>query len=121
MLRLRRQVIHFVSTAGVAALLYGCPSSGVDTPPPDPLRADAAVDAGVVVHPDAEVGQDADPIDSGEIIDTGFKLRSADFAPATGSAGSPAHQLNGSFGGSSASGASSERHKLRGSLGPLGR
>lgn len=121
MIRLRRQLMNFMSSAALGALLYGCPSPGVDTPPPDPLRTDAAVDAGVIGAPDAEPGKDAEPIDSGEIIDTGFKLRSADFAPATGSAGSPEHQLNGSFGGSSATGAASDRHKLRGSLGPLSR
>lgn len=99
--------------------LWGCPGAGVDTPPPDPLRTDAAVDAGPNSRPDAEPIKDAEPGADAEPIDTGFKLRAADLAPAAGSAGSPEHQLNGSFGASSPNRASSAGHKLRGSLGPL--
>jgi hypothetical protein len=118
--RLHRIVSTFISTASLGVLLCACPSAGVDKPPPDPLRADAATDAGPAFA-DAEV-KDAEPAPDAEVVDSGFKLRSANLAPAAGSAGSPEHQLNGSFSGASApggGGAASDKHKLRGSLGPL--
>lgn len=125
MITLRRLLLNTVLVTGLGGALWGCPGAGVDSPPPDPLKTDGAVDAGPAdaepldaAPPDAETVLDAEPVDA-EPVDTGFKLRAADFAPASETAGSAEHQLRGSFGASSPSGASSDRHQLRGSLGPL--
>lgn len=122
MATLQRSIVRVVLLS--AGLLWGCPSAGVDNPPPDPLRTDAAVDAGP--GKDAEPAADAEPnadaaAPDAEPVDTGFVLRSGNFAPATGSAGSPDHALRGGFRPSSGGAAASDRHKLRGSIGTLSR
>lgn len=99
--------------------LYGCPSSSTETPdasePEDAtVVPDAAPDAS---EPDATEPDATEP--DATPIDVGFRLRAADFAPATGSAGSAEHNLQGSFGASSPPSSSNTEHRLRGSFGPL--